>query len=73
MDERLVYTIDFVSYSKFAAEERIFKFLEGLNLDDPVCSRVLEMDPLPFLQKAFAFAKDIILPCFHQLLVKGRL
>ncbi|KAF5950988.1 hypothetical protein HYC85_012981 [Camellia sinensis] len=58
-DYKPVCTTDSVGYMKFIAHERVFKFLEGLNLEfDPVRSRVLGMDTLPSLQEAFVYVQN---------------
>ena len=59
LDYKPVCPTDSTAYNKLVAEERIFKFLEGLNSEyDPVRSRVLGMDPLPSLQEAFAYVQN---------------
>ena len=59
LDYKPVCSTDSTAYNKLVAEERIFKFLEGLRSEyDPVRSRVLGMDPLPSLQEAFAYVQN---------------
>ncbi|XP_028088711.1 uncharacterized protein LOC114289243 [Camellia sinensis] len=59
LDYKPVCTVDSVSYRKFLAQERVFKFLEGLNVEfDPIRNRVLGMDVLPSLQVAFAYVQN---------------
>ncbi|XP_028061865.1 uncharacterized protein LOC114265298 [Camellia sinensis] len=58
-DYKPVCTADSVGYKKFIAQERVFKFLAGLNVEyDPVRSRVLSMDTLSSLQEAFAYVQN---------------
>ena len=59
LDYKPICPTDSTAYNKLVAEERIFKFLEGLKSEyDPVRSRVLGMDPLPSLQETFAFIQN---------------
>ncbi|XP_028057274.1 uncharacterized protein LOC114261231 [Camellia sinensis] len=58
-DYKPICTADLVKYRKFIAQERVFKFLAGLNIEyDPVQSRVLSMDTLLLLQDAFAYVEN---------------
>ena len=59
LDYKPICPTDSVAYNKLVAEERVFKFLEGLHSDlDPVRSRVLGMELLPSLQEAFAYVQN---------------
>ena len=66
LDYKPVCFTNSTAYNKQVAEEKIFKFLEGLKSEyNPVCSRVLGMDPFPSLQEAFVqneASRSIILP-----------
>ncbi|XP_028083317.1 uncharacterized protein LOC114284582 [Camellia sinensis] len=58
-DYKPVCPTDSAGYRKFVEQVRVFKFLEGLNVEfDPVRSRVLGMDTLPSLQEAFAYVQN---------------
>ncbi|XP_028070337.1 uncharacterized protein LOC114272836 [Camellia sinensis] len=58
-DYKPVCPADSVGYKKFIAQERVFTFLVGLNVEyDPVRGRVLGMDTLPSLQAAFAYVQN---------------
>ena len=58
-DYKPVCPTDSAGYRKFVEQVRVFKFLEGLNVEfDPVRSRVLSMNALPSLQEAFAYVQN---------------
>ncbi|XP_028103725.1 uncharacterized protein LOC114302845 [Camellia sinensis] len=58
-DYKPVCPTDSAGYRKFVEQVRVFKFLEGLNVEfDPVRSRMLGMDALSSLQEVFAYVQN---------------